>query len=122
MRLNKYFIGAILWALLILVLTLTPSSSLPSSTLFSYDKLGHVVIFLVLSYLFVSGLNENNPDKLKFNILLGIVITVIYGACIEISQSIIPERGMELYDLVANCSGSILGISMFYISIKKKWQ
>lgn len=104
------------------MLTLTPSSSLPSSAVFSYDKIGHVVIFLVLSYLFVSGLHSNNPNKLRFNIFLGMSITVTYGALIELSQTIIPERGMEFYDLVANCSGSILGISMFYVSIKNKWQ
>ena len=119
---NKYFIGAILWALLILVLTLTPSSSLPDTSLFSYDKIGHIVIFLVLSYLFTSGLNANKPSKLKANILTSISLTMIYGIIIEVSQAFIPERGMEFLDLVANCSGSILGISMFYVSIKNKWQ
>lgn len=111
-----------MWTLLILVLTLTPSSSLPSTSLFSYDKLGHIGVFTILSYLFVSGLNVNRPKQLSNNAYLAFFVTITYGIAIEIMQAFIPERGMEFFDMLANGLGSILGISMFYVSIKKKWQ
>ncbi len=117
---NKYFVATILWASIILLLTLTPGSAVPSYKIFTFDKLGHVTIFLVLAYLFVSGLHENNPEKYKRSISIGIVLTVLYGALIEYGQGYIPDRGMEMGDMIANCSGSILGISLFYLRIRKK--
>ena len=119
---NKYFVASIFWAGLILILTLTPGTSIPDYKIFTYDKLGHLVIFLVLAYLFVSGLHQNNPESSKKSILIGMILTIIYGALIEYAQDHIPHRSMDWVDMIANCSGSFLGISLFYISIKKKWQ
>ncbi|QSE97499.1 VanZ family protein [Fulvivirga lutea] len=118
---NKYYIASILWACLILGLTLTPGKSLPDVDLFSYDKLGHAGIFAIQAYLFVSGIYFDKKS-VTFSVLVGLLITLVYGAGIEVAQEFIPDRGMEFMDLVANCAGSIIGISVFYISYKKNWQ
>ncbi len=110
-----------LWAVLILVLTLTPGASVPDYKLFSYDKLGHLAIFSILAFLMSSGIYAKNGQMSK-SIQLSLLPVIIYGMLIEIIQDYIPGRSMELLDLLANSSGSILGISLFYISIKKNWQ
>jgi VanZ family protein len=120
--LNKFLIAAILWAGLILVLTLTPGASVPDYRIFTFDTLGHFGIFLVLAYLLASGLHVKSPFTINRSIVIGLLYTIVYGALIEIAQEYIPQRGMEWSDLLANCSGSILGITLFYISIKKNWQ
>ncbi len=117
---NKYLIGALAWALLILVLTLTPGKSVPDIGLFDYDKLGHAGIFLVQSYLLITGLYKRagRGGKAFRYAVTGSLIAIIYGFLIEFMQSFIPDRGMELYDAVANIIGSFLGVALFYLHNK----
>ncbi|TRX55574.1 VanZ family protein [Fulvivirga sp. M361] len=117
---NRYLIGAVAWALLILILTLTPGKAVPDIGLFDYDKLGHAGIFMVQSYLIIMGLYKVNPlkgNRLKYA-LSGLVIVVLYGFAIEYAQSFIPDRGMELYDAIANIIGSFFGVTLFYLHNK----
>ena len=115
---NRFYFASIVWSGIILGLTLTPGKSLPSVELFTYDKLGHLVIFLVLSFLYVSGLYANK-NGFKKSILIGLIATVLYGAAIEVLQDFIPDRSMDWKDLAANCSGSTIGIILFSITNKK---
>ncbi|MEM6358551.1 MAG: VanZ family protein [Bacteroidota bacterium] len=113
---NKYLTGAILWALLILVLTLTPGKSVPNLSIFDYDKLGHAGIFLIQSYLLTTGLYLKSKTRSKEKyILIGSVSAVLYGFMIEYAQEFIPDRGMEAYDAVANIAGALCGVGLFYL-------
>lgn len=114
---NKYLIGAIVWALIIMVLTLTPGEAVPDVSLFDYDKLGHGFIFFVLSFLLIKGTYENlqTTSRAGNAVLIGVVTSAFYGFLIEIIQSFIPGRSMDVYDAVANVIGSILGLSLFYL-------
>lgn len=116
---NKYILGAILWALFILMLTLTPGKSVPDITLFSYDKIGHAFVFFILSLLLSKGLFDA-----KGSVLIAVGVTLIastfYGLGIEIVQDFIPDRGMEWFDALANLIGSFLGVSTFYFGNKLK--
>ena len=115
---NRYYFGALIWSCLILGLTLTPGKSLPSVDLFTYDKLGHLIIFLVLTFLYTAGLFKNKNSVVK-SILLGLIVTIFYGAAIEVIQKFLPDRSMDWKDLAANCSGSLIGTIVFML-IKKK--
>lgn len=109
-------IGAFLWALFILVLTLTPGKSVPDLTIFDYDKLGHAGIFLIQSYLLISGLYlRRGKGHTKKYVFIGSITAVIYGFLIELAQDFIPDRGMELYDAVANIIGALCGVGLFYL-------
>ena len=121
---NKYYIASILWALLILILTLTPGKSIPDLELFSYDKLGHMGIFMLQAYFLVSGINfdKKNKNSVTKSLLLGLLITEIYGASVEVAQHFIPDRSMDIMDLLANSLGVILGGVIFYLSIKLNWK
>lgn len=119
---NKYLTGAILWALLILVLTLTPGKSVPDYELFSYDKLGHAFIFFVQAYLLSMGLYTKfkDPVRKRNSALIGIFVACIFGFLIELIQRFIPDRSMDIYDAIANVGGSFLCLPLFYISNKLK--
>lgn len=120
--LNKYLIGSIGWAILILILTLTPGKSVPDLSIFSYDKLGHGFVFFVLAFLLISGLYENLKDSVrrKHAVYIGMLVAATYGFLIEAAQSIIPDRSMEAYDAIANIAGSFLGLLLFNIRNKLK--
>ncbi|MEM7106659.1 MAG: VanZ family protein [Bacteroidota bacterium] len=113
---NRYLIGAFIWALLILVLTLTPGKSVPDLTLFDYDKLGHAGIFLVQSYLLITGLYVQSKVKSQIKyVVIGCMGAIFYGFMIEYAQNFIPDRGMEWYDALANIIGALLGVGLFYL-------
>jgi len=117
--LNKYILATAAWAAGILLLTLTPGKSVPDISLFSYDKLGHACVFLILAVLLSKGVFVANGKKLKA-IVFTLLLTTVYGLGIEIAQHFIPDRGMEWYDAVANVIGSFLGVSLFYVSNLRK--
>ncbi|MDX1627946.1 MAG: VanZ family protein [Fulvivirga sp.] len=119
MATNKYFVGALLWAVFILVLTLTPGKSIPDLTLLSYDKLGHAFVFMILSFLISKGFQELRRKAL-ISTVTTLVITTFYGFLIEFSQDYIPDRNMDWFDAIANIIGSILGVLVFYLSIRIK--
>ncbi|MEM6523015.1 MAG: VanZ family protein [Bacteroidota bacterium] len=113
---NKYLIGAFVWALLILGLTLTPGKSVPDLTIFDYDKLGHAGIFLVQSYLLITGLYIQSKAKSRTKyVLIGCLTAIFYGFSIEYAQNFIPDRGMELHDAIANIIGALFGVGLFYL-------
>jgi VanZ family protein len=117
-----YAVLAVLWAAIILVLTLTPGEYVPSTTLFSYDKLGHGGIFciqaILLMYTFFRlGKNFN----IKSAMWWGFFIAIGYGLIIEFVQNLIPGRGMEIFDALANSAGSFLALITFYLLNRKKF-
>lgn len=120
--LNKYIIGSIVWALIILIFTLTPGNSVPDLDVFSYDKFGHGFVFFVLSFLLISGFYQAFTASVnrKKALFIGVIISALYGFAIEAAQSVIPHRSMELYDALANIIGSFLGLGLFYLHNKFK--
>ncbi len=111
---------ASIWAVIILVLTLTPGKYVPSTTLFSYDKLGHAGIFCIQALLLMFAINQSERYTEKQARWAGFGIAVIYGLIIEFIQNLIPGRGMEMLDAVANTTGSFLALGLFIILNRKK--
>ena len=116
----KYLVAALAWAVLILVLTLTPGKSVPDLTLFDYDKLGHAGIFLIQSYLLIMGFYKKSPGREGIHkyAIIGCTLAILYGFLIEFMQNFIPGRSMEVYDAVANIIGSFFGLVLFYFHNK----
>ncbi|MBX2971960.1 MAG: VanZ family protein [Flavobacteriales bacterium] len=115
---------AIAWALLIAFLCLTPGKALPQwewADLLSVDKLVHVLMFGVLSYLLARGFRarENNawPDA-KVLVIAG-VLSFAYGALMELLQDI-PGLGRngDVVDLTANTIGAVVGAWL----VHRLWQ
>lgn len=119
---NKYLIAAILWAAIILVLTLTPGEHVPQVGVFSYDKLGHSIIFGIQSFLIPFGLASHPKVSLSMKsiLIISLIFTIIYGAGLEIMQHFIPGRAMDYVDALANTLGAIVGIIAFYLLNKMK--
>ena len=102
-----YTFLTISWAILILVLTLTPAKHVPKNELFSYDKLGHTAIFCVQTLLLMLTFTRSGVTIRK-SVLISVVSCAIYGLLIEGIQNFIPGRSMDWIDAVANVAGSFL--------------
>jgi VanZ family protein len=114
--LPKFFlIASVAWAVLILILTLTPGKYVPSYSLFSYDKLGHAGIFCIQAVLLMLTLRHHYEWKIKNSILISMAVTIVYGFIIEAIQGLIPDRSMDIYDAIANITGSFLAPLVFYL-------
>ena len=113
--LSKYQIPAIIWALIILILTLTPGEHLPSLQLgkIMIDKFLHFMVFMVLSFLAIAGLQADNNSNTNglWRKMLGICMG--YGILMETLQYVVPGRHIDLFDLVANLVGCGAGMWLF---------
>ena len=104
--------AALAWAVLILVLCLTPGSALPTwqwADLISLDKLIHAVIFGMLMVLLLKGFNgQPVSSPLHRNaVAIALVTTILYGCSMELLQQIpvLGRRG-DWLDVIANTAGA----------------
>ena len=114
---------AITWALIIAALCLTPGKAIPSwewADLLSVDKLVHMLMFGVLSYLLARGFRDRTANTWSQSRMLVIagLLSVGYGALMEVLQEI-PGLGRhgDLVDLTANTIGAVGGA----VLVRRLW-
>lgn len=117
-HLAKYFWKPFLWLLIICYLSLTPSESLPKMPkFFEYDKIGHLVLYLIFTLLLIKGLSLKlkekglSASKLKW---IALFVSVFIGGIIEILQAnLIRNRHGDITDFLADIIGSVLGTILY---------
>lgn len=119
---------AIVWLSGILILTLLPGNYFPGLTgfwsLFSSDKLIHVILFAGLSYLMVKGLIKQYPaGKLRYIYALVALFGILFAVFTEVLQWHLPvKRDGNVYDTLANVAGVFTGFGLLFflrINIRK---
>lgn len=108
---NSYLVpiafGALTLALL--VLTLIPSDILGTSQVWSYDKLGHLVLFG--SWTFLLGLYLYVTNEFQLHLLSIFITGVTFGICIEVLQFLLPlDRNADLFDIAFDSIGCLIGV------------
>ena len=106
----------IVYSLLVTVLFLYPFKEIASvNFILPVDKLIHVLIYFLLSFLWISYYNNIAKYQIKKkSIIIIILLCFFYGIVIELIQEIfIPFRGLDLFDVFANMIGTILGTLFF---------
>ncbi len=101
----------ILWGLTFitisaLLLTLIPTDYISKSTVFSYDKIGHVLLFG--SWTFFLGLYNlvKNPKGIKLWEIF--VLGVLFGGGIELLQHFLPvNRQGDIFDFGMDVVGAL---------------
>jgi len=102
---------------------LTPGEQLPKTPdVIGFDKLIHFSLFLILTFLWgrvgrKDKKGKLNKVKLFTNYLVfGIGIAIL----VEYLQQFIPGRSFDLWDMVANILGGVIGTVCFYILYRKQ--
>jgi VanZ family protein len=105
---------AILWSVIIIILSSIPGESANKIALFSgADKIGHFGCYLICFYLWANYFIASKSKK--ESITLAMIIAVSLGIAMEIGQFLLfSGRKFEFLDIIANISGSILGILFFW--------
>lgn len=101
---------------------LLPQDTFPQSKLLSYDKLAHLVVFLIFSLLVLIGYTLKGKLKGKGTKQRNLTLTIclVYGIILEGLQQYVPGRMADIYDLLANFTGALFGVIVFMIFIKNK--
>jgi VanZ family protein len=108
-----------MWAAVIMITTLLPSSSMPSLSiweLFSFDSFAHAFLFAVLTYLMIVGLKKQHTYlKLQhYAMRTALFVSTLFGIFIELMQHfLIPGRQGDIIDVLSNTIGCLLGIVLF---------
>ena len=116
----KYNTFTVVWAFIILGLTLLTGETHSNMSISMLDKFVHSFMFGTLSFLMIVGLKKQSEYMyLHFHaVVVAIAVTIFYGALIECLQLIVPGRCFEWLDLLANSVGAIIGYIMFLIVYK----
>ena len=118
----KYNWLFIVWGLIILGLMLIPGRDVPKVEFaIPIDKIVHTGVFFVFSLLMIFGFSRQISFlMLKKNaILFTLLFSILYGIITEFIQRLATDRSFDVWDIVANISGCILGVIIFQWSGKK---
>ena len=111
----KKLAPALLWAVVIMVLCGIPGNKIPELTFWQWlkpDKITHLVIFGILSYLLLAAfLHETAPSTLRLHaVVWALLITISYGVLTEVLQTFVfIKRTGDVRDALANSLGAFLG-------------
>ena len=116
-----------MWSVFIMVLSLIPGGRLPVLPdfyhLFKPDKIVHLVLFGILSYLLMQSiLKQYGKGFIRlYGTIIAVTIVVLFGTLTEYLQHVLDiNRSGNIYDLIANTAGCILGITAFWTYRRKK--
>ncbi|MEX1132734.1 MAG: VanZ family protein [Flavobacteriales bacterium] len=102
---------ALLWALLILLITLLPAQAVPGGGFFGryqLDKVVHAILFGVFLVLLVRALNgkQQSGKEHTGRLVAAALLAIFYGALTEVLQELSGAgRSGDVWDLVADTAG-----------------
>lgn len=103
---------AVLWTLITLYLSLISARSAARFNVWDiigFDKLGHLVFYTVFSFLWSMGVRKRSINK-----NFPLIFAICFGIIMEICQFyLFNGRSFELYDILANVVGSVIGVILF---------
>jgi len=108
--------AAVVVAIFWLSVIKTPSLKLYENWFWdNVDKFGHAFAYAVLFFSGASSLrNFSDKKQLTFSSLKNLAVgCFVYGFSIEILQHFLPHRSFDLFDMLANSIGIILGRLIF---------
>ena len=120
----RYNIPTLVWATVILFLTLLPAAKMPEVPtweLISFATASHAVVFFILTFLMRRGFYLQHPfPKLRQHIgLYAVGLAVLFGMLIELLQSSLGwGRQGDLMDILSNSIGTLMAIPVFNLILR----
>ena len=105
----RFWIPAVLWALLIFVLSSIPGASFPPSEFLTHDKLLHAAVYAVLGAFCFLAVPRSWSQKTSVLVFYAGAMATIYGLTDEFHQLFVPGRFADLRDVLADSVGGFVG-------------
>lgn len=119
----KPFIPALIWLIIIFILSGYPGKNLPKAPFDGVDKVVHLIIYAVLTLLIMIGFqNQSNQLKkrLRFMAFFSAAISTFIGGAMELLQEyVFLNRYGDWADFFANSIGAVVGVVGFWFISKK---
>jgi VanZ family protein len=110
---NLFLLFALGWAGVIFYLSSQPGADIPSLFV-GEDKLLHAFVFGILGF-FTLGAMKTTPDGYRpFQPWLAVIVVTVYGVLDEFHQHFVPGRTPDIYDVMADAAGAMLGVWLLY--------
>lgn len=112
---NLLWLG-VCYTLVITVSFFAPASELPKIDFIFIDKVAHTLVHGVLSFIWLWYVFRNDQNHISSrNVFVVLVLCLCYGLTIEAFQHWFTlTRTFDLFDVVANGVGSLLGLYVFW--------
>lgn len=108
---KKYLIITIAYAVFVLWISIQPITQETPEWFPYQDKVVHIILYTILSNFLTLGMIQSEKQYVMKVIFSFCVLTSFsYGLFIEICQIFVPTRSFEVLDLLANLTGSLIGV------------
>ncbi|WP_299364882.1 VanZ family protein [Winogradskyella sp.] len=98
---------AIVYTILLVVVSLVNLRGVPSLGSSFDDKIYHFLAYFVLAVLWITFFKQKNK---KFRLLVVFASIILFGIFLELVQhQLNSNRTYDTYDLIANCLGVLVG-------------
>jgi len=112
-----FLILALAWAAVIFYLSSQPGTDKPM--LFPLqDKLLHAIVFGILGFLGMGALEAAAHGYHRWQVWLIAGLVTLYGILDEFHQRFVPGRTADVFDVMADVAGGLLGIWVMYSLVK----
>lgn len=108
---------ALAWTCIVIILSLVSFSKAPKAItdFASYDKVAHIVFYLVFVFLWGGYIFYEKQIKSE-GIFSLVFVALIFSGAIEICQELFTEkRTADRYDMLANFVGALSGMGALYL-------
>lgn len=100
---------------------LSGMSQPPAYLVMKWDKVGHVIEFIILAVLSSRALHRTFPPlSLSWVVILSGTFGFLYGTIDEYHQSFVPGRMAEFLDAFADAAGAFLGAAAYVSALAIK--
>ncbi|MCW3462736.1 VanZ family protein [Chitinophaga nivalis] len=122
LRTWKFYIPAILWTIVILVLCTMPGNDIPTNSFFQkihFDKIVHFGLFGGIVLFFSLAIYWQKKHIKGITLFFFVLMAAIYGLAIEFIQKYWAiNRSFDIIDVVADTLGAIAGVWVFKLVVR----
>lgn len=103
------------WAVVIVAVTAAPASTLPAAPMLpGIDKLVHAGLFGILTWLALQARERDRGIYLPSWVL--VLCLALFGAADEWLQRLVPGRGADFMDWMADIVGILIAVRFFAVA------
>jgi len=99
----------LVWAAVLFAASSVPGDQVPAVGFDGADKVAHVVLYAVLGVLLVRAFRSTSGGSRAKLVGVVTLATALYGASDELHQSFVPGRSPDVFDVLADTIGGVLG-------------
>ena len=120
LKIVKYHLPAILYAAGIIAVSSISNLKISRVNIIAFDKIIHFMEYAIFAFLIFRSIYNVSPRiTLKQTLLISALFLSFFALTDEIVQHFIPGRQSELWDLLADISGSIIVLTLCGLWYKK---